>query len=170
MSDAPAEPIVVGRIVGVYGVKGWVKVHSYTEAREDILNYDPWLLRAGGAWRPAKLAEGRPHGKGIVARLAGCEDCEGAAALVGTDVAIGREQLAPAAPGEYYWADLIGLRVATVAGQDLGVIDHLLETGANDVLVVQGERERLIPYLQGEVVIEVDLEHRVMRVDWDPDF
>jgi len=162
--------VVVGRISGVYGVRGWVRVRSYTEPRENILRYSPWLLKSSDGWRSCALEEGRPHGKGIVVRLAGYEDRERAAALIGVEVAVRREQLPPLPAGEYYWADLIGLEVVTREGVSLGRIDHLLETGANDVLVVQGERERLIPYLPEQVVLGVDLDGGVMRVDWDPEF
>lgn len=161
---------MVGRISGVYGVKGWVRIHSYTEPRENILGYRPWYLSRDGERQVWRLAEGRTHGKGIVVRLSGCEDRDQAATLVGAEVVVARAQLPATAPDEFYWSDLEGLRVSTRQGRDLGVVDHLLETGANDVLVVMGERERLIPYLWGDVVLEVDLAKRSMTVDWDPEF
>lgn len=168
--QARSDLVVMGRISGLYGVRGWVKVHSETEPRENIVQYSPWYLRLQDGWREVPLAAGRRHGKGVVAQLAGYDNRDAAAALVGTEVAVRRDQLPPPAAGEYYWADLIGLRVATVDGTDLGIVDHLMETGANDVLVVRGERERLIPFLPDDVVVEVDLEGGCMRVDWDPDF
>lgn len=170
MSEVSKDLILLGRISGLYGVRGWVKVYSYTEPRENILGFSPWHVRLGGEWQFREVAEGRVHGKGIVARLSDVEDRDAAAALVGADIAISRDRLPAPAPGEYYWTDLIGLRVFTLAGAELGVVDHLLETGANDVLVVQGERERLIPFIREQVVVEIDLERGVMRVDWDPDF
>jgi 16S rRNA processing protein RimM len=170
MTENARDLVLVGRIVGLYGVRGWVKVHSYAAGREQILAYDPWHLRIGGEWCPKRLAAGREHGKGIVVQFEGVVDRDMAAGLVGADIAVHRDQLEPLAPGEYYWIDLIGLRVVTGAGVELGRVDHLLETGANDVLVVHGERERLIPYVPGEVVVKVDLEAGVIEVDWDPDF
>lgn len=170
MSDAPPDLVEVGRISGVYGVQGWVKVFSYTEPRENILAYSPWYVHAGGQWRSLEVAEGRGHGKGIIARLAGCEDRDAASLLAGAKIAVAREQLPPAEAGEYYWVDLEGLKVVTLSGIELGVVDHLFETGSNDVLVVKGDRERLIPFIRGDVVVQVDLEHRIMRVDWDPEF
>ena len=114
---------------------------------------------------------GRPQGKGVVAKLAGCDDRDAAEALIGCEIAVRRDQLPETtAPGEHYWTDLVGLRVETVDGIDLGTIERLFETGSNDVMVVQGERERLIPYIWDEVVREVDLEGGRMRVAWDPDF
>ncbi len=163
------ERIVVGRIAGLFGVRGWVRIFSHTQPLDNILGYSPWQLLRDGSWVQVKPLEGRIQGKGIVARLDGCDDRDAAAALVGCDIAINRSQLQPLAADEIYWADLIGLKVVTLDGVELGVVDHLLETGANDVVVVQGERERLLPYI-GSVVREVDLAGGVMRVDWDPDF
>jgi 16S rRNA processing protein RimM len=116
------------------------------------------------------LIEGRVHGKGIVALLEGCNDRDQAYALIGTDVGIRRDQLPATEDGEFYWADLVGMRVETTAGTMLGHVDHLFETGANDVMVVRGDRERLIPYHWGQVIREVDLEGRLIVVDWESDF
>lgn len=161
--------VVVGRIAGLFGVRGWVKVFSHTQPLDNILCYTPWLLLRNGQWTPVKPLAGRIHGKGIVAQLEGCDDRDAAAALVGCDIAIERSQMPPAEADEVYWADLIGLKVVTLDGVELGVVDHLLETGANDVVVVHGERERLLPYV-AQVIREVDLDGGLLRVDWDPDF
>lgn len=167
---AAEEMIPLGRISGLYGVRGWVRVYSYTDPRHNILNYSPWYLRRQGQWQPRAVVEGRAHGKGIVARLADCADRDAAADLLDMEIAIRRDQLPEPAPGDYYWTDLIGLEVINAEGEVLGRVDHLLETGANDVLVVQGDRERLIPYLWGSVVSRVDLAEGRLYVDWDPDF
>lgn len=167
---ARAGRVVVGRVAGVYGLRGWVKIYSYTEPREAILRQCEWLIRQDDAWRPFKLLAGRTHGKGIIAHLEGCDTPEQARAFMGIDIGVPRAALPALAADEYYWADLEGLRVLTQEGVDLGTVDHLMETGANDVLVVKGERERLIPYIRGEVVTAVDLEQGVMRVNWDPEF
>ncbi len=162
--------LILGKISGVFGVKGWVKVFSYTDPRENILQYPRWLLRKGAAERTVELISGQLQGKAVVASLAGIIDRDQAAALNGWTVMIEREQLPPASEGEYYWADLQGLRVMTTQGVDFGHVDHLLETGANDVLVVSGERERLIPFLQDQTIISIDLVQGVIVVDWDPEF
>ncbi|MFO7592737.1 MAG: ribosome maturation factor RimM [Pseudomonadota bacterium] len=163
--------IVVGRISGLYGVRGWVKVYSHTRPRESIFGYSTWHLSMNGEWRAVALEDGRAHGKAIVAKLKGCDDRDAAAALMNTTVAIRREQLGRAAPGEYYWADLQGLKVSNLDDVALGTVSHLLETGANDVLVVkQGRTERLIPFVQGRFVTDIDLDSGEMTVDWDPDF
>lgn len=160
--------MLLGRITGLFGVRGWVKVFSDTRPRENILNYSPWLVKRQGEWKEMALVEGRVHGPGIVARLQGYSDRDQAQALVGAEIAVQRRQLPPTKPGEHYWADLEGLRVVNLQGVELGTVSHLFETGANDVLVVTGERERLLPYTR-HVIREVDLKARVLRVDWDPE-
>lgn len=163
--------VTLGRISGVHGIQGWVKVHSETSPRAGIVEYSPWYLDQAGRRAAWRVTAGRQQGKVIVAKLAGCNDRNSAEALVGSEIRIRRQQLpATTAPGEFYWADLVGLRVETLGGIVLGTIDRLFETGANDVIVVAGERERLVPYLWQQVVREVDLEAGVMRVDWDPEF
>jgi 16S rRNA processing protein RimM len=167
---ADDEMIILGRISGLFGVKGWLKIYSHTSPREGILRYKTWYLKLGTDWLAHKLAAGHVQGKGVVAQLAGFADRDQAAALVGLEIGVRREQLPPLGPGEYYWSDLEGLRVENLQGVDLGVVSHLFETGANDVLVVKGERERLIPYTRDEAVREVDLQAGVILVDWDADF
>ncbi|HWP94406.1 MAG TPA: ribosome maturation factor RimM [Gammaproteobacteria bacterium] len=162
--------VILGRVVGLFGVQGWLKVHAYTEPRERITQYSPWLLGRGDDWREYRVEAGRRHGRGVIARLAGVTDRDVAAGLLGAEIAVWRSRLPPPPPGEYYWTDLEGLRVVTVGGRELGTVSHLFATGANDVLVVTGERERLIPFLPGRVVTRVDLEGRCLEVDWDPDF
>jgi 16S rRNA processing protein RimM len=160
-----------GQISGVFGVKGWVKVFSFTHPRENILQYSPWLLQKNNQISEIKVIGGQRHGNTVVAELDGIADRDAAAALMGYEVLIRRQQLPKPKPGEYYWADLVGLDVATESGVKLGKVDHLLETGANDVLVViDGETERLIPFLQEQTILKIDLECGEMIVDWDPDF
>lgn len=163
--------IPVGRISGVYGVKGWVRIFSYTDPRENIIEYQPWLVKTGtGEWSETTIEEGRRHGKGVIARLTGCDDRDAAFALIGSEIAVTREQLPEAEAGQFYWDDLLGLQVVNTQGDNFGTVDHLLETGAHDVLVVQGDRERLIPFVMEQIVLEVDLEQGVIRVDWGKDF
>lgn len=170
MSSATQDRMVVGKIVGLYGVHGWVKVFSHTDPKENVFAYAPWLVQMGGEWRPTKVLLGRTQGKGLVAQLEGCADREQARLFIGAEVAVLKSQLPKPAAGEYYWADLIGLEVTTLGGQVLGKVDYLLDTGANDVLVVQGERERLIPFVRDQYVHEIDLAAGTMKVDWDPEF
>ncbi len=165
------EFINVGEITGVFGVKGWIKVYSFTQPRENILTYSPWYLQKDNALKEVKLIDGRRQGKLVVAAIDGVTDRDSAAALSGWNILIDRRQLPVAGKDEYYWADLVGLNVETDSGLRLGVVDHLMETGANDVLVVKdGKKERLIPFLQPQTVLSVDLEKGLILVDWDPDF
>lgn len=164
--------VPMGRIVGLYGVQGWLKIESWAEPRMRIFDYQPWLLGAApGEERKVSGAKGRTQGKGIVAQLPDVVDREQAAALIGTDIYVTREQLPAPAEGEYYWVDLEGLEVVTTEGVALGRVTHLFATGANDVVVARnGERERLIPFIQGSYVRSVDLSTGRMVVDWDPEF
>ena len=167
---APDAVVPMGRVVGLFGVKGWVKVYSYTRPREAILKYRSWRLKLAGDWRQFELAEGRRQGLGVVARFERIEDRDAAGRLVGSDIAVERSQLPTLKPGEYYWAELEGLKVVNLEGVELGTVEHLFETGgANDVMVVMGERERLVPYTT-QTIREVDLEHGIIRVDWDAEF
>jgi 16S rRNA processing protein RimM len=160
--------LIVGRVIGVHGVRGWVKVFSETDPRKNILTYSPWYL--GTSRQAQEPAEGRCQGKRVIARLVDVEDRDQAAALVGQDIAVRREQLPPPSPDELYWADLEGLAVETADGRLLGRVSHLLATAANDVLVVKGERERLIPFLWEDVIKDVDFDRGLILVHWDPDF
>lgn len=163
--------LTVGRIVGVHGVGGWVKIESFTEPRMAIFAYRPWRLTLAGTEFEVASAQGHEQGKGMVAKLPGRDDREAAAKLVGAQIRVPRSALPKPKRGEVYWADLEGLAVVTVDGVALGKVSHLFATGANDVLVVQdGTRERLIPYVTRQFVKEVDLQAGRITVDWDPDF
>jgi 16S rRNA processing protein RimM len=168
--NGPASWVALGRIGGAFGVLGWVKIVSHTEPRENILAYSPWRLSRDAERCEAEVVEGRRQGKAVIAKLRGVDDRDAALALTGFEIAVAREQLPPCGPGEFYWTDLEGLTVVTREGEVLGTVDHLIGTGANDVLVVEGERQRLIPFVIGRTVCEVDLAARRIEVDWDPDF
>ncbi len=170
MSTLENETIIVGKVVGVYGVKGWIKIRSYTNKREDILNYKSLILNRRGQQQVITLRDGRQQGKAIVAHLSGIDDRDAAAEFINAELAIQRDQLPKLAADEYYWTDLIGLQVVTENGQHLGQVIDLMETGANDVVVVKGSEEHLIPFLQPDVIKVIDLEKQCMTIDWDPDF
>lgn len=161
----------VGKISGVFGIKGWVKVFSFTGYREDILKYSPWQLRKNGVTKNVEIVIGQLQNQLVVAQIKDIDDRNAAEALMGWNIFIDKSQLPSAKQDEYYWSDLIGLEVQNIDGVVLGVIDNLLETGANDVIIVQGEeRQHAIPFIQPQVVLEIDLAARKMRVDWDADF
>jgi len=153
MSTGSGKRVRVGRIVGLHGVQGQVKLESWTEPRIQIFRYQPWLLTAPGMEQEMNGIRGRAQGKGIIATLPGIEDRDQAAALIGCEITVSRDVLPPPSPGEFYWTDLEGLEVVTSEGTQLGRVSHLFATGANDVMVVKdGEKERLIPFVQGPYV------------------
>jgi 16S rRNA processing protein RimM len=169
----------IGRVTSVFGIKGWVKIHSQTEPAENIFNYQPWYLKTKHGVKPIELAEWRPHGKGFVAQIVGIDDRNQAELLCPVDIAIEKDRLEALETGEFYWHQLEGLRVISdFEGQvyDFGTVKKILPTGANDVLVVVGDeqsmdqKERLIPYLPGQFVTDINLADGIIRVDWEPDF
>ncbi len=170
------DSLTVGKIVGAYGVKGWVKVRSFTEEPEAIFGYAPWVLRSASGVMTCDVVQVKAGPKGFLVQLDQIRDREAAAAAAGSLIEVGVDQLQALDEGEYYWRDLIGCRVSNTEGKDFGVVHKLLETGANDVLVVKGDRtaidsrERLIPYLPGQVVLEIDLGRQHIEVDWEEDF
>lgn len=171
MSERSADQsgwVVLGHVSGVHGVSGWVKIHSLTEPREAIFEYQPWAL--GEEHEKVRVLQGKKHGNRLIALLENAENREQAEQLVNRSIAVLRERLPRLAPGQYYWTDLEGLAVRLEDGRELGSIDRMLATGANDVMVVRGDRERLIPFVPGRFVKNVDLEGGVVVVDWDPDF
>jgi 16S rRNA processing protein RimM len=155
--------ITLGKIVGVFGVRGWVKVFSETRPREHIFKYSPWLLELNGTVVEVEVLDGRVQGKGLIASLKGYTDCESVRQLMGAEISLPTSE-----KGEYYWSQLIGLQVENIQGIKLGEVISLFETGANDVLVVKGEKERLIPFT--EFAVLVDLDSGRLTVDWDEDF
>lgn len=159
----------MGRIAAPFGIRGWVKVQPFTEEIDGLLDFPLWHLGRGEQWREVAVLEADVHHKTLVARLDGCNDRDAAAALKGLEVAVTREALPAAAENEYYWSDLIGLEVVNAQGEVLGKVADMLETGANDVMVVAGERERLIPFV-AQVILEVDLAAGRINVDWGADY
>ncbi len=169
MSQHDDDLICVGHILGSQGVKGWVRVFSNTSPRENIVNYSPWFIERDDV-RQATAVHGRLQGKNVLARLEGIADRNQADELSGCQIFINPEQLPGLEPDEYYWSDLIGLAVESLQGESLGEIASMIETGADDVMVLKGERERLIPFVVDQIVRKVDLGSRTMVVDWSPDY
>ncbi|HEX6612284.1 MAG TPA: ribosome maturation factor RimM [Rhodanobacteraceae bacterium] len=168
-----ARRVLLGRIVGVHGVRGEVKIESFTEPRLRIFDYQPWMLeRQSGEVEEVRDVRGRAQGKGVVAAIQGIGDRDRAGSLIGTNIFVARAALPPAAEGEVYQSDLEGLEVVNLAGVSFGKVSHLFETGANPVLVARQEngREHLIPYVPEVYVHSVDLDAGRITVDWDEDF
>jgi len=171
-----AKPIEIGKFGAVYGIKGWLKVHSYTDEPESIFEYKPLLMKSNGALQPVNITEWKRHNKGYVAKVDGYDVREEVQALVGLELLVDPSNL-PELETDYYWRDLIGCQVNTDKGYHLGVITDLMETGSKDVLVVKansndafGQKERLIPFIEEQVVSNVDIAGKLITVNWEPDF
>lgn len=169
-AESAERQVLMGRVVGVFGVRGWLKIESYSNPRDRLFRYRPWLMGREGVLVEATPLELREQGKAVVMHLQGCDSREQAELRLGEEIWVPRSALPPPGPDEYYWVDLEGLAVETVEGIALGRVSHMIATGANDVMVVQGDRERLIPFTLGHAVHEVDIEGGRVKVDWDPDF
>lgn len=161
-----SDPIIIGRFASAFGVAGFIKVISYTENPADILKYEPWLVKESNAWQVLKIEEKKILGKHFLVKIANFDTKETVKYFTNCEIAIDKSQLSLLPAGKYYWHELIGLKVYSTHGEEFGVVESIMATGANDVLVVKGERERLIPYLNF-VVIEVDLKQKKMLVDWE---
>ncbi|UUO25623.1 ribosome maturation factor RimM [Colwellia sp. M166] len=169
--------VILGKVGAVYGIKGWLKIHSFTDDQEAILDYFPWSLKLGNKIQSVDITDWRKHNNGLVVKVAGIDDRDVAQKLVGSEIFVSEDALSDLPEGEFYWRDLIGMTVVTDKGYDLGQVSDIMETGANDVLVVKanlkdgfGKKERLIPYLMDQVILSVSAEDKQICVDWDPGF
>jgi 16S rRNA processing protein RimM len=169
--------VTLGKVGAVYGIKGWLKIHSFTDDQEAILDYFPWSLKLGNKIQSVDITDWRKHNNGLVVKVAGIDDRDVAQKLVGSEIFVSEEALSDLPEGEFYWRDLIGMAVVTDKGYDLGRVSDIMETGANDVLVVKanlkdgfGKKERLIPYLMDQVILSISAEDKQICVDWDPGF
>ncbi len=171
-----AEPIVIGKFGAVYGIKGWLKIHSYTDDPESIFEYKPLLMKSKGQFQQVDITDWKRHGNGFVAKIVGFDVREDAQALVGLELFVDPSKL-PELEDNFYWRDLVGCQVKTDNGYDLGVVTDMMETGSNDVLVVKansndafGQKERLIPFIDKQVISSVDITGKLIQVNWEPDF
>ncbi len=163
--------ILLGRIVGAFGIRGQIKIESWTEPRDAIFRYQPWILRdVQGSEREFQGARGKESGKHLVATFPDVTDRDVVEAMRGTDIYVLRSALPPPKAGEFYWIDLEGFRVVNLEGVDFGTVSHLFSTGANDVLSVRGDRERMVPFVEPDFVKSIDFDGGLITVDWDPDF
>lgn len=173
MSHA-SDNIVIGKVGAAYGIKGWVKINSYTDSPDGIFSYSPWFI---GDKEGYIVELWREQGKGLVAKIAGVNSRDDAEAIKNLDIAILAQQLPELGEDEFYWRDLTGLKVINLNGYDLGTVKEVFNTGANDILNVKanardafGKKERLIPFVYDSVIHSVDLAEKVIKVDWDPEF
>lgn len=169
--------VLVGKLGAAYGIRGWLKLHSFTDDPEAIFSYAPWLLKQGKESKPVKVAQWKRHNKGLIVLLEGMTNRNDAEPFIGCEIAVDETQMPELPQGDYYWRDLIGMAVVTDKGYHLGEVKNLMETGSNDVLEVKanskdafGQSERLIPFIEAQVILQVDLDNRQITVDWDPSF
>lgn len=175
--EESGKEIILGKVGAVYGIKGWLKIHSFTGDQEAILDYFPWSLKLGNKTQLVEITDWRRHSNSLIVKVANVDDRDVAQAYVGSEIIVNEKSLPELPDGEFYLRDLIGMTVVTNQGYNLGSVSDVMETGANDVLVVKanlndgfGKKERLIPYLFEQVVKSVSLETKQICVDWDPGF
>ncbi|MGS0630050.1 MULTISPECIES: ribosome maturation factor RimM [Photorhabdus] len=175
--ELPVKPIVLGKLGSAYGIRGWLRVFSSTEHAENIFEYQPWFIQRAGRWQHIELEAWKHHNQDMVIKIKGIDDRDAANLLTNCEIIVDSEQLPELDAGDYYWKDLMGCQVVNTAGYSLGTISDMMETGSNDVMVVKanlkdafGIKERLIPFLDGQVIKKVDLATKTIEVDWDPGF
>ena len=161
--------LLVGKINGFFGVQGWVKIFSYTKPRKNILEYQPWYFIDNGAYKAIEITSGREQSKTIVAQVKGIDNRDEAVQLIGKDLYINKEQLPELDDDEHYWHELTGFRGINKNEVDLGIVDYLVDTGSNHVLVTKGNTEHWIPYIE-PFLVSVDKDKKVISVDWDENF
>jgi 16S rRNA processing protein RimM len=174
-SPDPADRVVIlGKVAGAFGVRGWVKINSYTDPPDNILEYEELLISGptiggGGGWTKVELEDGRVTGKGVLGKLKGIETPEDARLRVGSELGVRRSDMPAPAPGEYYWSDLEGLEAESVTGERLGKVDHFRSTPAGTLIVIRGERELWVPFVK-ERIAKVDLDAGRIVLDWSADW
>ncbi|MGI8490967.1 ribosome maturation factor RimM [Pectobacterium sp. S5] len=173
----PVNPIVMGKIGSAYGIRGWLRVFSSTEDAESIFDYQPWFIQSKSGWQLVEIEGWKYHNQDLIIKVKGADDRDAANLLTNCEIVVDSSQLPDLGEGDYYWKDLIGCQVVTVAGYELGKIIDMMETGSNDVMVIKanlkdafGVKERLVPFLTEQVVKRVDLSAHTVEVDWDPGF
>ncbi|AKH62232.1 MULTISPECIES: ribosome maturation factor RimM [Photorhabdus] len=175
--ELPVSPIVLGKLGSTYGIRGWLRVFSSTEHAEDIFEYQPWFIQRAGRWQHIELEAWKHHNQDMIVKIKGIDDRDAANLLINCEITVDSAQLPELDAGDYYWKDLMGCQVVSTTGYSLGTVNDMMETGSNDVMVVKanlkdafGVKERLIPFLDGQVIKKVDLATKTIEVDWDPGF
>ncbi|MFP3029531.1 MAG: ribosome maturation factor RimM [Arsenophonus sp.] len=173
-----ANSIALGKLGSAYGIRGWLRIFSFTEYTEDIFKYQPWFIqRAGQWWQQLELEGWKHHNQDIIIKIKHIDDRNAANLMTNYKIIIDSEQLPELEDNEYYWKDLIGCQVITTKGYSFGYVQNLMETGSNDVLIIKANlkdafdiKERLIPFLDEQIIKNIDLTSKTIEVDWDPSF
>ncbi|MGL9736409.1 MAG: ribosome maturation factor RimM [Symbiopectobacterium sp.] len=175
--SSPINPIMMGLMGSTYGIRGWLRVFSSTEETESIFDYQPWYIQSQGSWQIVEIESWKHHNQDLIIKVKGVDDRDAANLLMNAEIVVDSTQFPDLEEGDYYWKDLFGCEVITSVGYQLGKVIDMMETGSNDVLVVKANlkdafcaKERLIPFLTGQVIKYVDLSTKTIEVDWDPSF
>jgi len=168
--DVPIDPVIIGQLGAPHGIQGWIKIHSYTDSPDNLFTYHPWLCQWQQGWYVITCDKWRAQGKSFVGHIEGCDDRNMAGLCTHLNLYIPRAQLPKLSDNEYYWHDLEGLQVINQEGVMLGTIDYLFNNGASDVMVIRGDKERLIPYVLDDIIVRVDIANRCLYVNWDAEF
>ncbi|MGL9759976.1 MAG: ribosome maturation factor RimM [Symbiopectobacterium sp.] len=175
--SSPVNPIVMGKTGSTYGIRGWLRVFSSTEETESIFNYQPWYIQSHGSWKIVEIESWKHHKQDLIIKVKGVDDRNAVNLLTNAKIVVDSAKFPDLEEDNYYWKDLFSCKVITSAGYQLGKVTDMIETGSNDVLVVKanlkdafGAKERLIPFLTGQVIKHVDLSTKTIEVDWDPNF
>jgi len=169
-------PVTMAKIGKPHGIKGWLRIHSFTEPQSNIGNYRVFCISSDAVRRKIEMDQIKQQGSGLVAHFRGYDQPEQAQQLVGLELQVDKAEMPKLQSGDYYWHQLQGLNIINLQGQKLGVVARLMETGANDVFVVSpsedsiDQHERLVPYLPDSVVKIIDLENKFIEVDWEADY
>lgn len=176
-AQPPVNPIILGKMGAAYGIRGWLKVFSSTEDAESIFDYQPWFIQRAGQWQQVELEGWKHHNQDLIIKVKGIDDRDAAAQLTNCEITVDSTQLPALEEGDYYWKDLMFFFFKQKTAYEMGKVIDLMETGSNDVLVVKanlkdafGVQERLIPFLDEQVIKKVDLATGTIEVDWDPGF
>jgi 16S rRNA processing protein RimM len=170
MKTTAEKYVSIGKFGKTHGLQGYIKVYSNTDPIEKIMDYQPWYIKTGQAWQIIDIDNIKQQGTAFVVLIKNINDPETACAYTNKPISIPRSQLPKPANNEYYWTDLEGLTVTNQDGEELGKIDHLMATGSNDVIVIQGKKRHLIPFILNEVIVNIDLANKTMQVKWGSDF
>ena len=176
-NQPPNNASIIGRLGSSYGIRGWLRIFSFTEEAESVFNYQPWYVKLAGQWQQLTVESWKYHNNDFIVKLKGYDDRDQVSVLTNLQIVVDAKQFPSLTDGEYYWKDLMGCSVITTEGYHLGEVSDMMETGSNDVLVVKanlkdafGIKERLIPFLEHQTVKQVDLDKQQIVVDWDPKF
>jgi len=163
------DKIIIGKFGKTFGVRGWITVHSFADPKESIVNFRPWLLKKNSQWQEIAIEANKIQHQNTIVKLQGIDDIDAAKFFTNKEIFIDRELLPKLSTNEYYWNDLIGLKVINHANEELGTVETIFNSGASDILVVTGKKKHLIPYVKN-YILNTDIKRKIITTDWDKNF